>query len=311
MMIAIQKDLWSRIEAFSLDAIDAEYPFSKRLARENNWTLAFAKRVVQEYKRFMFLAVVAGHEVTPSQEVDEAWHLHLIYTKSYWDEFCGKVLQKPIHHNPTKGGAAERKKYSLLYNRTLDSYRIFFNEEPPADIWQSEPVRFKKVAELKKINVRENWVIPKPKFLGASSAAVFTPIIMMLLTGCGGELFLFGGLAVAAGITLAFSLAKRPDEKKRNQQTDSGSSEVGIIDASEARSGDSSSSEAGIIDASEARSGDSSSSEARSGDSDEKSSGGFWSSFFGGGSDSSSDSSGSDSGGGDSSGCSSGCGGGD
>ncbi len=285
MMTAVQKDLWSRIEAFSLDAIDAAYPFSKRLARENNWSLAFAKRVVEEYKRFMFLAVVAGHEVTPSQEVDEAWHLHLIYTKSYWDEFCGKVLGKPIHHNPTKGGATERKKYSSLYNRTLDSYRNFFNEVPPADIWQSEPVRFKKVAELKKINVKENWVIPKPKFLGASRAVIFALIAMMILTGCGGELVLFGGLAAAAGVVSAFALAKRPDEKKKDQQTDSGFG-VGMIDTSEASSDD-------------------------SGDSDEKSSGGFWSSFFGGGSDSSSDSSGGDSGGGDSCGCSSGCGGGD
>ncbi len=285
MMTAVQKDLWSRIEAFSLDAIDAAYPFSKRLARENNWSLAFAKRVVEEYKRFMFLAVVAGHEVTPSQEVDEAWHLHLIYTKSYWDEFCGKVLGKPIHHNPTKGGATERKKYSSLYNRTLDSYRNFFNEVPPADIWQSEPVRFKKVAELKKINLKENWVIPKPKFLGASRAVIFALIAMMILTGCGGELVLFGGLAAAAGVVSAFALAKRPDEKKKDQQTDSGFG-VGMIDTSEASSDD-------------------------SGDSDEKSSGGFWSSFFGGGSDSSSDSSGGDSGGGDSCGCSSGCGGGD
>ncbi len=301
MMTAVQKDLWSRIEAFSLDAIDAAYPFSKRLARENNWSLAFAKRVVEEYKRFMFLAVVAGHEVTPSQEVDEAWHLHLIYTKSYWDEFCGKVLGKPIHHNPTKGGATERKKYSSLYNRTLDSYRNFFNEVPPADIWQSEPVRFKKVAELKKINLKENWVIPKPKFLGASRAVIFAPIAMMILTGCGGELVLFGGLAAAAGVVSAFALAKRPDEKKKDQQTDSDFG-VGIIDTSEARSDDDSGSpEAGIIDTSD----------AHGSDSDEKSSGGFWSSFFGGGSDSSSDSSGGDSGGGDSSGCSSGCGGGD
>ncbi len=283
-MTAVQKDLWSRIEAFSLDAIDAAYPFSKRLAHENNWSLAFARRVVEEYKRFMFLAVVAGHEVTPSQEVDEAWHLHLIYTKSYWDEFCGKVLGKPIHHNPTRGGETERKKYGSLYNRTLDSYRNFFNEAPPADIWQSEPVRFKKVAELKKINVKENWVIPKPKFLGASRAVIFAPIAMMILTGCGGELVLFGGLAAAAGVVSAFALAKRPNEKKKDQQTDS-SFGAGIIDTSEAGSDD-------------------------SGDSDEKSSGGFWSSFFGGGSDSSSDSSGGDSGGGDSSGCSSGCGGG-
>ena len=46
----------------------------------------------------MFLAVVAGHTVSPSVEVDQAWHLHLVYMQSYWREFCGEVLQQPVHH---------------------------------------------------------------------------------------------------------------------------------------------------------------------------------------------------------------------
>ncbi|MEK6230809.1 MAG: hypothetical protein N2A42_03075 [Luteolibacter sp.] len=33
-----------------------------------------------EYKRFVALAMLAGHPVTPSEEVDQAWHLHLVYT---------------------------------------------------------------------------------------------------------------------------------------------------------------------------------------------------------------------------------------
>ncbi len=289
MMTTTQQNLWNRISAFSLDAVDAAYPFSKRLARENAWSLSYAKRVIEEYKRFMFLAVSAGHEVTPSEEVDEVWHLHLIYTKSYWDDFCNGVLGKPIHHNPTKGGKSEREKYGALYNRTLDSYRAFFNEEPPADIWQSEQVRFKKAAELKKINTRENWVIPKPKFLGASAAVVFAPIAILVLPGCGGGELLFGGLAAAGGAG-AFALANRAREDRKKQEGDGlGSSDISVFDGSD-----------------------------DGGDSDEKSGGGFFDNLFGGGGDSSSssDSGGGDSGGGDSgggcgSGCGGGCGGGD
>ena len=63
----------------------------------------YAYRVIQEYKKFVFLAMVADHIVSPSTNVDRAWHLHLLYTRSYWDEFCGKVLKKPLHHTPSSG----------------------------------------------------------------------------------------------------------------------------------------------------------------------------------------------------------------
>src|SRR5262245_58098130 len=84
-------ELLARITAFSFDEGTPAFPFASRLARENGWTLAYVARVIEEYRRFMFLAVVAGHPVTPSDQVDQAWHLHLLYTHSYWDGFCKDV----------------------------------------------------------------------------------------------------------------------------------------------------------------------------------------------------------------------------
>ena len=72
--------LLARIEAFGLDVPGAPDPFSRRLARENGWPTAYAERVVREYRRFVVLAVSAGHAVTPSEQVDQAWHLHLLYS---------------------------------------------------------------------------------------------------------------------------------------------------------------------------------------------------------------------------------------
>jgi hypothetical protein len=45
------------------------------LARDNGWPREFTRRVVEEYKRFMFLTTVADHVVSPSEAVDQAWHL--------------------------------------------------------------------------------------------------------------------------------------------------------------------------------------------------------------------------------------------
>lgn len=78
-----QAELYQRIQAFPLDTADARLPFSQRLARDNGWTIEYTHRVIDEYKKFIFLAVVAEHPVTPSDQVDQVWHLHLLYTRSY------------------------------------------------------------------------------------------------------------------------------------------------------------------------------------------------------------------------------------
>jgi len=117
-------------------------PFSRRLARERGWSPGYARRVIDEYKRFAFLAVAAGHAVTPSEAVDEVWHLHLTYTRSYWEHFCPLALGQPLHHEPTRGGRAEAVKFHNLYEETLSSYRRCFGEEPPADIWPAVEDRF-------------------------------------------------------------------------------------------------------------------------------------------------------------------------
>lgn len=159
-----QKRLWARLENYTPDESGTAYPFTKRLARDNAWTMAYAERVVTEYKRFAFLAMVAGHPVTPSDQVDQAWHLHMLYTRSYWEDFCGNVLGNPLHHQPTKGGSQERDKFHDWYDRTKESYFEFFGEHPPSDIWPDSEKRFGEDVHYIRVNTKRNWVLPKPAF---------------------------------------------------------------------------------------------------------------------------------------------------
>lgn len=159
-----QAELYTRIQEFFLDENDAVYPFSKRLAKENDWSAEYTKRAIKEYKKFAFLSVVAGHTVTPSEKVDQVWHLHLTYTHSYWNEFCSKVLQRPLHHHPTRGGSVEHHKFQDLYIKTLASYEHFFGQIPPADIWSAPHIRFGCDTKFTRVNIQENWVLPKSLF---------------------------------------------------------------------------------------------------------------------------------------------------
>ncbi|MFT4546670.1 MAG: hypothetical protein ACI9MB_000613 [Verrucomicrobiales bacterium] len=172
-------ELWNRLENLDLDDIDSALRFSDRLATENGWSKEFSRRVIEEYKRFVFLSQVAGHPITPSDEVDQVWHLHLCYTRSYWEEMCGELLDTPLHHGPTRGGDAEREKFVDWYAKTLHSYRKFFAEEPPSEIWPASRERFSS-RRFQRIDTSDKLVIPrKSLFTGAAATAS-----VMLLAGC-------------------------------------------------------------------------------------------------------------------------------
>lgn len=71
----IDPALWKRISACHPDDIDADFPFSKRLARDNGWTHDFALRVITEYLRFAYLSQISSGMVTPSDEgaIRKSW----------------------------------------------------------------------------------------------------------------------------------------------------------------------------------------------------------------------------------------------
>jgi hypothetical protein len=153
--------LWQKIKAFPIDDERVSLSFSDRLARDNGWTKRYALRVVEEYRRFLLLCCTAKDGVTPSDPVDQAWHLHLTYTRSYWVNLCRDTLQKELHHHPTKGGESEARKFDALYTNAHDIYRDKFGEEPPGDIWQDNKKRFTDT-RFRRINLREYWLIKKP-----------------------------------------------------------------------------------------------------------------------------------------------------
>ncbi|MEM8813036.1 MAG: hypothetical protein AAGF59_10500 [Pseudomonadota bacterium] len=148
------------LETLQLDHPDAQLAFTVRLARENGWRDSYAERVVSEYRRFLILTQEAGHSVTPSDAVDQAWHLHLAYTEHYWKTLCGEILKRPLHHGPTRGGKSENIRFFDQYARTLDAYQRIFGEEAPADIWPEPEQRF--TGRFERVDRASHWVVPKP-----------------------------------------------------------------------------------------------------------------------------------------------------
>lgn len=150
-------ELYQKIVDFPLDNPDVSFPFSVRLAIDNDWSLGYAHQVIEEYKRFLFLMIVAEHKVSPSDQVDQAWHQHMLYSHSYWEAFCTNIAQKKLHHWPAEGNP----EYHDWYGKTIDSYTQFFGYHPPENIWIDPAIRLKTRTYFIRIDREENWVIPK------------------------------------------------------------------------------------------------------------------------------------------------------
>lgn len=234
LMDAAQQALWERLQSFGFDQVDAQFPFSRRLARDNGWSHAFAVRVIEEYRRFLFLAMSAGHPVTPSDEVDQAWHLHLVYTRSYWEDLCGGALEQSLHHGPTKGGAEEGHKFQNWYQNTLDSYERLFGERAPADIWPDAQARFADANNLRWVNTRKYWLLPRvslPKLTLGTAALV---LLGLFLGGCmsdqsgSSDSLLFGLVMIAiVGVVIALAYAGSSKHRRRDGNSNSGSGDGG------------------------------------------------------------------------------------
>ena len=175
-----QPDLWQRIAQFELDSPDSSFTFSDRLARENGWSKPYTFAVIEEYKRFIYLCAISDYSITPSDPVDQAWHLHLTYTQSYWVDFCHNTIGKEIHHGPTKGGQQERGKFKNWYALTFELYQKEFGMPPPENIWWSSERRFKEI-HFTRVNRSRFWLIPKPGEFSKRQMAL--AIFILMATG--------------------------------------------------------------------------------------------------------------------------------
>lgn len=167
--------VWQRLTAFTIGPDHAALSFAQRLARENGWSQSFADRVIEEYRRFCFLAVTGQGQVTPSDAVDQAWHLHLTYSRDYWQHFCPDVLCCDLHHGPTKGGQAESSRFFDQYAATLLRYEQTFGP-PPVDIWPDGARRLLDDPRARRVHPRDGMVLRRITFAAWLIAALLMGI---------------------------------------------------------------------------------------------------------------------------------------
>ncbi len=184
--------LWHRIQAHPFEATAQGTDFTRRLAHEQGWSVEHARRAVEEYRRYCFLSCASATPLTPSETVDQVWHLHLIHSRDYWERFCGEVLARPLHHAPTRGGATEVARHREQYAHTLALYEDYFGPIP-RDLWPTVTQLFAPQPRAEKVDRKRYWVIRKP------SAPTRQQLAAMLVL-----------LAASLGASQAFALDANP-----------------------------------------------------------------------------------------------------
>lgn len=222
--------LIGRIETVAIGPVDAALDFAARLASENGWTAAFARRVEFEYRRFLALVATGDEPLTPSDAVDQAWHLHLTYTRDYWDGLCRDIVAREIHHEPTSGGPEQREHYRDRYARTLERYRATFDAAPPADIWPDPSERF--AAIFQRVDRTRTMLAGSEAmaWIGVVSAGL---AVLIALGRAGAAAVLLSGIAIAAfvcALRLGAGRARRRSDSDFDGDTESDGSDAGGSD---------------------------------------------------------------------------------
>ena len=117
------------LEPILIKAIDTE--------EGHGWSLDFAFRVSEEYRKFLVLCLEHPDEpVVPSSFVDDFWHLHILDTKKYMDD-CHQYLGYLLHHFPYFGmrGEEDARNLRQAWEKTLKLYTSMFGVPAPSDLW--------------------------------------------------------------------------------------------------------------------------------------------------------------------------------
>lgn len=103
--------------------------FFNKLKDEYNWKSEQANNAILEYQKFLLIVKKYGANQTPSKLVDKVWHIHLLFTKDYWENLCPNYLGFNLHHIPSETDSESKVKDLENYKNTMEHYKLLFGEK--------------------------------------------------------------------------------------------------------------------------------------------------------------------------------------
>lgn len=128
--------LWLKLNMMNAQGMQAFAPMMQMMEQQQGASTEMAQRVIEEYRKFLFLAMRAGHQVIPPGVINDVWMSHMQNAQNYWEN-----LAKMITDRPVAGGMDAKTMGNVgdAWAATLQSYEKIFGTKPPADIWGKGP----------------------------------------------------------------------------------------------------------------------------------------------------------------------------
>ena len=128
--------LWLKLNMMNAQGLQAFAPMMKMVEQQMGANAEMAGRIIEEYRKFLFLAMRAGHQVIPPGVINDVWMMHMQNAQNYWEQ-----LGQMITERPTAGGMDAKTMGDMgdAWAATLQSYEKIFGTKPPMDIWGQGP----------------------------------------------------------------------------------------------------------------------------------------------------------------------------
>jgi hypothetical protein len=115
----------------ALGIIEGEnFSFLKeRVLKDDSIPEVFVDEAIEEYKKFLGMHahdVKAFLTMRDGSYIDEVWHAHILFTRSYAD-FCGRVFGHFFHHDPFSKSTPDKDPQGS-WKKFKDGYEALYGE---------------------------------------------------------------------------------------------------------------------------------------------------------------------------------------
>jgi len=138
--------LWHRLEGYSFHERPLTRSLVDRLAEETGHSIDVCYTLVEEYRRFMYLAGSSAETLAPSPIVDMVWRMHTEDARAYYEDFCPRILGRTIYR-PEGDSEALALEEDPDYVRTLEAYTEEFGR-PQVQYWPDPDFALERLSQF-------------------------------------------------------------------------------------------------------------------------------------------------------------------
>jgi hypothetical protein len=88
--------LWLKLNMMNAQGMQAFAPMMQMMEQQMGQNSEMAQRVIEEYRKFLFLAMRAGPSGDPARPINDVWMMHMQNAQNYWENLAKMITERPV-----------------------------------------------------------------------------------------------------------------------------------------------------------------------------------------------------------------------